>query len=72
VSAYQEAIEAPANSVVYAVQQDDQIDERIVMGDGKVWFYNLDLLHLRKTYNIPTEDTQNYKLHCTEGFIYSN
>jgi hypothetical protein len=72
VSAYQEAIEAPANSVVYAVQQDDQTDERIVMGDGKVWFYNSDLLHLRKTYNIPTEDTQNPKLHYTEGFIYSN
>jgi hypothetical protein len=47
-------------------------DERIVMGDDKVLSYNSDLLHLRKTYNIPTEDTQNPKLHCTEGLIYSN
>jgi hypothetical protein len=47
-------------------------DERMVMVDDKVLSYNSDLLHFRKTDNIPTEDTQNPKLHCTECFIYSN
>ena len=49
-SAYQGAIETPANSVGYAIQQDDRTDERIVMGDDKVLSYNLDLLHLTKAY----------------------
>jgi E3 ubiquitin-protein ligase UBR4 len=49
-SAYQGAIETPANSVGYAIQQDDQTDERIVMGDDKVLSYNSDLLQLRKAY----------------------
>jgi E3 ubiquitin-protein ligase UBR4 len=63
---------------VYAVQQDDQTDERIVMGDGKVLSYNSDLLHLRKAYKngsldmkIKTEypNARELKYHLSSGSI---